>query len=181
MTHIHVRELSSAAEWEQALALLSSVFVGEGYSQASNAERLFQRERLQGQGELLVFTSQDGTVRGVVLLLDPASDLRQVACGSGEDDFRLLAVTPSARGAGLGRLLVEECGRRAAARGAQRLVLATQPTMTRAQELYEGLGFSLDATRDWILPSGGARLVFVRDLVRGCVGVGSWELGPGRS
>jgi GNAT superfamily N-acetyltransferase len=55
--------------------------------------------------------------------------------------FRLLAVHPSARQKGLGRLLTEECIRRARASGAPALGLHTTAPMKVAREMYERMGF----------------------------------------
>lgn len=55
--------------------------------------------------------------------------------------FRLLAVHPDARGRGIGRLLTEECLRRARAAGAAAVALHTTHLMTIAREMYERMGF----------------------------------------
>jgi ribosomal protein S18 acetylase RimI-like enzyme len=60
----------------------------------------------------------------------------------GELDFRLLAVAPSARRRGLGRLLVEHMITLAAERGAVRVVMNSGPEMTGAHQLYYSMGFS---------------------------------------
>jgi ribosomal protein S18 acetylase RimI-like enzyme len=64
--------------------------------------------------------------------------------------IRMLAVDPRLEGRGIGRALVEECVRRARGAGRARIELLTQPEMTRAHRLYEGLGFRRAPGRDWI-------------------------------
>jgi ribosomal protein S18 acetylase RimI-like enzyme len=54
---------------------------------------------------------------------------------------RLLAVAPDARGLGIGRLLTEECARRARAAGCAALALHTTTLMTVARAMYERMGF----------------------------------------
>ena len=55
--------------------------------------------------------------------------------------FRLLAVSPSARGSGVGRALTEECIERARAEGAPVLGLHTTAPMSVARAMYERMGF----------------------------------------
>jgi ribosomal protein S18 acetylase RimI-like enzyme len=55
--------------------------------------------------------------------------------------FRLLAVHPEARGRGIGRLLTEECIRRARATGRAAVGLHTTHLMNVARAMYERMGF----------------------------------------
>jgi len=58
-----------------------------------------------------------------------------------------VAVDPACRGQGIGRELLHELLRRAAAAGYERAGLDVADTNPRARALYEGLGFRLVATR----------------------------------
>ena len=60
---------------------------------------------------------------------------------AGWSGVRLLAVGPEARGRGLGRLLMQECIRRARAEGAQTMGLHTTELMAVARAMYERMGF----------------------------------------
>jgi predicted N-acetyltransferase YhbS len=56
-------------------------------------------------------------------------------------ELRLLAVSPVARGQGVGAALVEECLRRARRSGASTLGLHTSESMRAAMHMYERMGF----------------------------------------
>lgn len=59
----------------------------------------------------------------------------------GASSLRLLAVDPAFRGMGIGRLLIEDCRRRARARQVRSLGLHTADVMTAGIKLYERMGF----------------------------------------
>jgi N-acetylglutamate synthase-like GNAT family acetyltransferase len=86
-------------------------------------------------------------------------ELVQVA-QAGEAEFRVLAVTPKARGTGVGAALVQACVAQAKASGATALVLWSQPTMPSAHRLYERLGFVRVPERDVADARGFMRLVY---------------------
>ena len=90
-------------------------------------------------GELIVALS-DNRVAGAVAYFGPAAakpDLFDPAWPV----IRMLAVDPGARGRGLGRMLTEECMRRARRDGAEVIALHTSPIMQVALAMYLRLGF----------------------------------------
>jgi GNAT superfamily N-acetyltransferase len=60
--------------------------------------------------------------------------------------LRSLAILPTARGQGIGHLLIHQAERFARAQGARQLLLSTTPFLTQAIQLYTQLGFQ--ATND---------------------------------
>ena len=64
-----------------------------------------------------------------------------LAAGEGEYEVAKMAVTESARGAGIGRRLLEFTIAQARASGARRLCLETNHRLTPAIRLYESAGF----------------------------------------
>jgi ribosomal protein S18 acetylase RimI-like enzyme len=117
--------------------------------------------RVQG-GEVLV-AEVDGRVIGTVTFVPPGAALAEV------DDpdaatIRMLGVDPSARGRGVGELLVRACIDRAVRAGARRVRLDTRTSMTGAQCLYERLGFVRDPTHDRSPIPGIHLLAYVHEL-----------------
>ena len=155
-----VRVAVTAEEWQQALAVLHRVYVGEGYTTAQRAAPSQRREVLEPEGDLLVALNESGSVIGATLFLHEESTMKQLA-QPGEREFRMLAVDPAARGSGTGALLVKACIDRAKEDGASGLVLWTQPTMLAAQRLYERSGFTRASERDEDDPRGFKRLVYL--------------------
>jgi ribosomal protein S18 acetylase RimI-like enzyme len=78
-----------------------------------------------------------------------------------EAEFRMLAVDPTAQGRGVGRLLIDECLRRAAEAGREAVVICCRDFVTSAQRLYITMGFERVPERDWE-PVPGIRLLGLR-------------------
>lgn len=145
------------AHWPAALSLIRAVFLGEGFGSLQRLEQNCKRELIEPAGTVLVAVdAESDLVLGVVVLANVGGPLALLA-KEGEAEFRLLAVSPDARGRGVGEALVRECVARSArppsqatspSRPAHTLVLQTQPTMFAAQRLYERLGFVRVPERD---------------------------------
>jgi GNAT superfamily N-acetyltransferase len=82
-----------------------------------------------------------GQLLGTVTVPGPGGHISELARDR-ELDFRLLAVAPSARRRGIGRLLVEHIITLAAERGAFRVVMNSGPDMIGAHQLYYSMGFT---------------------------------------
>jgi ribosomal protein S18 acetylase RimI-like enzyme len=102
-----------------------------------------------------IVVERDGAIVGSVLLFAPSTD----AYGGISErvdwpEVRMLAVDPSARGLGIGQLLMDECLRRARLDGATAIGLHTSDDMAAAMHLYTRMGFERVPQFDFH-PEGG--------------------------
>lgn len=114
------------------------------------------------EAELWLAEDDDGSVLGTVTLCPDGSPWREIS-GPGEGEFRMLAVSPSARGSGVGEALVRHCVQRSRAAGHTAMVLSSLPEMTAAHRLYARLGFVRSPHRDWSPAPGVALITFRLD------------------
>ena len=114
--------------------------------------------------ELLVAVSSDDKIAGCVVYF---SDMKYYGSGGTATmeqnvaGFRLLAVDPSAQGQGIGKLLTNECIRKAKDRKLDQMIIHTTMAMLTAWKMYEKLGFKRSEDLDFIqgqLPVFGFRL-----------------------
>lgn len=99
------------------------------------------------KAELLV-AADDEAVLGTVTYCPVGSPFREL--GTDRDgEFRALAVSPSARGRGVGAALVDHCAQLARGAGHTSMVLSTLPDQVAAHTIYERFGFRRDPESDW--------------------------------
>ena len=105
-----------------------------------------------------IVAEDNGTLIGSVMLYPPNvgayGDLAQAV---DYPEVRLVAVAPEARGRGVARALMDECIRRARARGATAIGLHTSRSMAAAMALYSRMGFERTPETDF--QPAGAELV----------------------
>ena len=92
-------------------------------------------------GILLVAADDHGAIHGAVKFYPEAGQAALGVWPPGAASMRILAVRPQSRGQNYGRLLVEECLRRARALKVPAIYLYTGPFMQAARHIYENLGF----------------------------------------
>ncbi|MDI6854885.1 MAG: GNAT family N-acetyltransferase [Deltaproteobacteria bacterium] len=93
-------------------------------------------------GILLAAADSQGTIHGAVKFYPDAAQASLGIWPQGAASMRILAVHPASRGRGIGRMLVEECLRRARQMAVPEIYLYTGPFMTAARRLYEQIGFT---------------------------------------
>jgi ribosomal protein S18 acetylase RimI-like enzyme len=104
--------------------------------------------RRAGHAEVLVALAPDGELLGSVTYVGDGGEFADIA-GPGEAEFRMLAVSPAARGRGAGEALARECVRLARRAGKRRVVISSQSRMHTAHRIYARLGFVRAPERDW--------------------------------
>jgi ribosomal protein S18 acetylase RimI-like enzyme len=97
--------------------------------------------------ELLVAERADGRIAGAITFYPCAAD-EGWGWPAGCTGIRAVAVHPTDRGRGHGRLLAEACIERSLQLGVEAVVLHTAPFMKAAIALYEKLGFRRAAEFD---------------------------------
>jgi ribosomal protein S18 acetylase RimI-like enzyme len=115
------------------------------------------------QAELLVAMDDADTLLGTVTIARPGSTWREI----GRDDeleFRMLAVSPAARGRGVGEALTRRVLDRAAELGFAAVVLSSSEGMTTAHRLYERLGFRRTPELDWTPEPAVSLITYRLDL-----------------
>jgi ribosomal protein S18 acetylase RimI-like enzyme len=128
----------------QIAAVLRESFIEyrDSYTREAFAATTPASEEVQGrveEGPVWVATL-DGSVVGTVAAVARCEDLY----------VRGMAILPTARGRGIGQLLLREIEDYASALGYRRLTLSTTPFLHRAIRLYESFGFlrSEEGARD---------------------------------
>ncbi|HEV2637546.1 MAG TPA: GNAT family N-acetyltransferase [Actinocrinis sp.] len=145
-----VRE-AREAELGEISEMTVEVFATESLVSPEYLETLRDaRARWTAPETILLVALDDGTdgLLGTVVYARPGSPLQDLASGA-EAEFRMLAVTPAARGRGVGETLVQACIAQAKRDELPRIVLSTGPEMTAAHRLYERMGFRRATERDW--------------------------------
>ncbi|TYP70421.1 GNAT family N-acetyltransferase [Aquimarina intermedia] len=113
---------------------------------------------------LLTAVSQDDKIAGAVIYFRNMADYGSGGTAAHEKNaagFRLLAVHPSHRGYGLGKLLTQACIDKAKKQGHNTLVIHSTKAMQLAWAMYERMGFLRANDLDFLqeeLPVYGFRL-----------------------
>jgi ribosomal protein S18 acetylase RimI-like enzyme len=116
--------------------------------------------------ELLVAVDDEDTVLGTVAIALPGTSWRELGGSPDELEFRMLAVSPAARGRGVGEALTRRVLERATELGCRAVVLSSSKLMHAAHRLYERLGFYRTPDLDWSPETNVLLIAYRLDLVR---------------
>ena len=103
--------------------------------------------------ELLVTVSAEGKIMGGVIYF---SDMQYYGSGGtatkeqNASGFRLLAVDPLTRGKGIGKLLIDECIRKAKDKKHNQVIIHSTMAMQIAWKMYDNLGFTRSEDLDFM-------------------------------
>lgn len=125
-------------------------------------ERLRNTAIRDEQAEVWV-ALHEGQIAGSVTLCPPDSLWREIA-RPGEGEFRMLGVSPTHQGRGVGRALTRLVINRCSSEGDTAIALSSLDRMTAAHRLYESLGFVRAPERDWQPQPAVSLIVYRREL-----------------
>lgn len=112
------------------------------------------------RGRVFVAACEEGEVVGAVVLFAPGAPGGDLHRASGEAELSRLAVAPTARREGIGRMLAGFCTERAREAGWSAIVLWSRAAQVEGQRLYASLGYERLPDRDSVDGTGHERLVF---------------------
>lgn len=145
-------------------ALLVDAYTSDYDISGEYLESLAAVAERAAEHEVWVAVDADGALLGSVATPRPGRLISELA-RDGELDFRLLGVSPAARGRGVGEILTRHVVDLARERGASRVVMNSGPQMISAHRLYHRLGFARSHERETRVLDDGTRLfAFVLEL-----------------
>lgn len=156
---------ATPADYQTVAELTADVYIGGGFvSEADTyADRLRDTATRAEQAKVVV-AEVDGEIVGSVTIAEPASPFADVA-EKGELEFRMLAVSETARGKGVGSALVRHVLDVAYDRGDRAVIISTQSDMVDARRIYDRNGFVPAPERNWEPVPGLELTALVRELV----------------
>jgi ribosomal protein S18 acetylase RimI-like enzyme len=131
-----------------ALCVAAYTVDGQAPDGTGYADRLADVAGRARDAEVLVAVDGHGVPLGSVTFVLPGSRMAEVS-RPGEGEFRMLAVSPAARGRGVGRALVRACLERASRAGCGAVVISVPAVARKALHLYDSLGFRRVPELDW--------------------------------
>ncbi|MFC5908290.1 GNAT family N-acetyltransferase [Streptacidiphilus monticola] len=154
------------AELEEVGHLVAEAFIVDGHTERGGRYESVIRDTADraARAELLVAVDEEtGAVLGSVTFAPPGSAYADLAVDD-EGEFRMLAVSPGARGRGVGLLLVRAVLDRGRELGLSRIVMSTHKSMVFAHRIYDREGFVRTPDRDWSPVPGVELMTYAREL-----------------
>lgn len=157
--------LARPDEYAAVGELTASAYLADGLVPAGSGYDVTLRDAASRaeNAELWVAVDPSEELAGTVTYCPVGSPYREIGTDD-EGEFRMLAVSPAARGLGVGTALTRHCLDRARADGHTTVVLSSRTTMTAAHAIYTRLGFTRLPSRDWYPHPGVDLLAFILDL-----------------
>jgi len=152
---VHTEELAEVGELTAA-AYAADGLLAEGDPYAEHLRDAVTRAR-EAEVYVALLDGREDVLAGTVTFCPEGSPWREVA-RPGEGEFRMLAVSPTARRRGVAAALVGVCLERSRELGCTAVVLCSLPVQRGAHRIYERLGFRRLPERDWS-PADGVELL----------------------
>jgi len=155
---------AAESEYDEVGALTAEAYLADALVPAGSGYDAVLRDAAgrADKAELWVAADESGLL-GTVTFCPPGSPYREIGTDR-EGEFRMLAVSPAARGLGVGETLTRHCVERSRELGLDSVVLSSSSAMAAAHRLYGRLGFVRLPGRDWSPVPGVQLLAFVLDL-----------------
>jgi GNAT superfamily N-acetyltransferase len=149
-------------EWAAVGELTLVAYVADGHLEPTDpyADDLRAADERAADAVLMVAADRDRRLLGTVTFCLAGSEWSEVS-RDGEAEFRMLAVSPEARGQGVGSALARWCVDRAREQGCTAVALSSLEAMRSAHRIYERMGFVRTPDRDW-WPTAEIRLITYR-------------------
>lgn len=154
-------------EHEELGELVVAAYRGLGVLEGDEAYEVELRDvdtRARDAVVLAAVDRQAGRLVGCATYVPGSASSLAEGLRDGEASIRMLAVDPSAQGAGAGTALAAACVERARADGFRAVMLHSLPVMAGAQRIYARLGFRHVPERDWEPVPGLVLRCFVLEL-----------------
>ncbi|TDU82429.1 acetyltransferase (GNAT) family protein [Kribbella voronezhensis] len=156
--------LALPTEYDAVGELTASAYQSDGFIPAGSDYGLTLRAAADRAAKAEVWVAASATeLLGTVTFCPVGSVYREIGRDD-EGEFRMLGVSPAARGRGVGTALTEHCIERSRELGFARVVMSSARPMTTAHRIYERLGFTRLPERDWSPRPGVDLYAFTLDL-----------------
>jgi GNAT superfamily N-acetyltransferase len=166
-----IRKAKPSEFWEIGRLMVKVYSLLEGFPKVSEQPDYYKMLGNVGEltakpgAELMVALAAGNKITGAVVYF---SNMKYYGSGGiatleqNVSGFRLLVVDPENRGKGIGKLLTNECIRKAKEKKHSQVVIHTTRAMMTAWKMYENLGFKRSEELDFMqgtLPVYGLRLL----------------------
>jgi ribosomal protein S18 acetylase RimI-like enzyme len=156
--------LARPDEYDEVGELTASAYQADGFIPEGSDYGLRLRDAADRAAKAELWVAADGAnLLGTVTFCTPGSVYREIG-EDGEGEFRMLGVSPKARGLGIGTALTAHCMQRSLDLGYTRIVMCSAWNMITAHRVYERLGFTRLPERDWSPLPGTDLYAFTLDL-----------------